>query len=136
MLNAQINSSKVLKKRLWKNIVIQKIKNQSLCVKELGKNGYEDINRITSEVLSGDKGNAEAKAASQYFRFLFGNQFVRREDTIINSALNYCYSIIRGQIARTVVGHGLEPSLGLNHKSQLNSFLIWSMILLSRIGLL
>ena len=122
MLDAQIKISKVLKKRLWKKLVIQKIRNQSLCLKELGKEGYEEISMMSSGVLSGDKGNVEAKAAAIYFRFLFGNHFVRREESIINAALNYCYSIIRGQIARTVVCHGLEPSLGLNHKNQLNSF--------------
>lgn len=122
MLQKQIHISKVLQKRLWKEIVRQKIYNQSLCLKEMNKDGCQVIGNMVSDVLSGDKGNIEAKAAAAYFRYLFGAGFVRRETNIINSALNYCYSIIRGEIARTIMCHGFEPSLGLNHKSQLNSF--------------
>ena len=36
--------------------------------------------------------------------------------------LNYGYSIVRGMIARSIVCHGYEPSLGIFHKSELNSF--------------
>ena len=122
MLNAQIHISKVVQKRLWKEIVKQKIYNQSLCLRELDKDGQQELNNMISEVLAGDKSNIEAKAAASYFRFLFGERFIRREENVVNSALNYCYSIIRGQIARSVMCHGLEPSIGLNHRNQLNSF--------------
>ena len=36
--------------------------------------------------------------------------------------LNYGYAIIRGMIARTIVAYGFEPSVGIWHKSELNSY--------------
>lgn len=122
MLEAQMHISRVLQKRLWKDIVKQKILNQSLCLKVLGRDGEKTIYDLCSEVMTDDKSNMEAKAARMYFRFLYGDDFNRREESFTNSMLNYCYAIIRGQIARTVVVHGLEPSIALKHQNQLNSF--------------
>ncbi len=122
MLKKQIDIKQVFRKRIWKNIVIQKILNQANCLSLLGKEGYKDLEKMSREVQSGDKGNIESKAAVAYFKYLFGEWFVRREDDIVNKALNYGYSIIRGQVIRSIVSHGLEPSLGINHHSQLNSF--------------
>ena len=122
MLEHQINMPKVLQKRLWKEIIKQKICNQSLCLKEFKHEGYQRVSNMINEVQSGDKNHVESKAAAVYFNFLFGQDFHRREDSLINNSLNYCYAIVRGHIARSIVCHGFEPSIGLNHKSQLNSF--------------
>ena len=35
---------------------------------------------------------------------------------------NYGYAILRGMIARSIVCYGFEPSIGLFHRSELNSF--------------
>ena len=78
--------------------------------------------QMSKAVQSGDRTLVEAKAAEFYFHQLFGQDFVRREEDALNGALNYGYAIIRGNIARTIVVHGLEPSLGINHHSELNSF--------------
>ena len=111
-----------LQKRLWQQIVIQKIKNQALCLGLLKKPGYDELLNMCKEVQSGDRTHVEAKAAALYFRNMYGMGFSRGDDNIVNSALNYGYAIIRGMIARSVVCYGLEPSIGMFHCSELNSF--------------
>ncbi len=122
LLKCQINLSKPLEKRLWQQIVIQKITNQATCLKLLSINGCDELQKMTKEVQSGDRTHVESKAAALYFKCLFGIGFARGDDNIINSALNYGYSIIRGIIARAIVCFGLEPSLGIFHHSELNSY--------------
>ena len=122
MLTRQIEAGKPLIKRLWQQIIVCKIKNQALCLKEMGLDSYDKLLAMTKEVQSGDKTHVEAKAAAYYFRALYGDDFTRDNECIINSAMNYAYAIIRGLIARSIVCYGLEPSLGMFHHSELNSF--------------
>lgn len=77
---------------------------------------------MADSVRSGDTGNTEAVAAAFYFPKLFGKGFTRGEECVQNAALNYGYAILRGSIARNLVMHGLEPCLGLHHRSELNQF--------------
>lgn len=122
LLKCQMELGKPLQKRLWQQIVIQKIKNQSLCLELLQRDGAVELQKMCKEVQSGDKTNVEAKAAAFYFRKMYGLGFARADEHIINSALNYGYAIVRGIIARSIVCYGLEPSMGLFHRSELNSF--------------
>lgn len=121
-MNEQFNISKPLKKRLWQSIIIQKILNQANCLKILGINEYKILENYAESVQSGDSTNVEACAAMIYFKSLFGNRFTRRSDSIINSALNYGYSIVRGMIARSLVSYGFETSIGIFHHNELNNF--------------
>ena len=117
----QISASKPLQKQLWQKIVINKIKNQNEVLNICG--GSDKLKDLQESVLSGDSGNNEAKASLIYFKELFGKDFVRRDDSIgINACLNYGYSIVRGFVARSVVMHGMQPFLGINHCNQLNQF--------------
>lgn len=122
VLTRQIEVGKPLIKRLWQQIIVCKIKNQALCLKEIGLDGYDKLFAMTKEVQSGDKTHVEAKAAAYYFRALYGDDFTRDNECITNSAMNYAYAIIRGLIARSIVCYGMEPSLGMYHHSELNSF--------------
>lgn len=122
ILKAQMNLGKPLQKRLWQQIVIRKIENQAECLRICGKKGADTLFALSREVQSGDRTHVEAKAAALYFRNLFGKTFSRGEDSKINAALNYGYAIIRGMIARELVCYGFEPSIGLFHRSELNSF--------------
>lgn len=122
ILKNQISAGKPLQKRLWQQIVIQKIKNQALCLRLLGKEEANKLMHMTKEVQSGDRTHVEAKAAAFYFRALYGLGFSRGDDHIINSALNYGYAIVRGMIARSIVCYGLEPSIGVFHHSELNNY--------------
>lgn len=122
ILKYQMEAGKPLQKRLWQQIVVQKIRNQALCLKLSGLNGAEELLAMCREVQSGDRTNVEAKAAAFYFRCMYGLGFSRGDDHVINSALNYGYAVIRGLIARSIVCYGLEPSIGIFHHSELNQF--------------
>lgn len=128
VLLAQLSMKKPLKKRLWQQIVQQKINNQAECLKISGKEGHDKLASMAKRVQSGDSTYVEAQAASQYFRMLFGEQFRRknnpmeRNGDLINAALNYGYSILRASIARNLVVYGFEPSIGIFHHSETNRF--------------
>jgi CRISPR-associated protein Cas1 len=121
-LQMQFNVSKPLTKRIWQNIVNVKVLNQAECLKFLGIDGYEKLREMTKGITSGDSNNVEAKAASYYFKTIFGNNFNRDIDCLENAALNYGYAIVRGMIARTLIMYGFEPALGIFHHNQLNNF--------------
>lgn len=123
-LMLQLSASQPQLKQMWKNIVIAKIQNQA---KTLSLCGVDEayVSRVlhyASLVQSGDKTNVEASAAATYFRYLFGGEFTRSEESSINAALNYGYAIVRGYLARLIASHGFEPCLGLHHRSELNQF--------------
>ena len=122
MLTAQLAITKPRQNRIWQQIVKQKIANQAMCLKLCGKKNADQLYNMTKKVQSGDKTNVEAQAAALYFKSLSGNDFTRGDDNGINAALNYGYSVLRGHIARSIVCYGFEPSLGINHHSQLNNF--------------
>lgn len=122
LLMAQVEIGKPLQKQLWQQIVVQKIRNQAKCLRLAGKEGAEELMRLAGSVLSNDSDNREAVAAALYFPALFGEDFTRGSDDSRNAALNYGYAILRGGIARNLVTHGLEPCIGLHHRSELNQF--------------
>lgn len=122
MLKEQLNLGRPLQKRLWQQIIIMKIQNQARCLEILEKDGAKELYALAKQVQSGDRTNCEAQAASFYFTKLVSEGFVRRADDYINSAMDYGYALIRSLIARTIIMYGYEPSIGLFHHSELNSF--------------
>lgn len=122
-LRLQISATIPLKKRLWTQVVKKKIQNQASCLSFCEHKAEAKIlENLAQNVKSGDPQNLEGKAAVLYFKTLFGKTFKRRDDNNINASLNYGYSLIRSYIARTLCVYGLEPSLGINHKNDLNNF--------------
>ena len=76
-------------------------------------------------VRSDDAMNLEARAAAYYWRNFFPecDGFVRhREGDAPNHLLNYGYAILRGVIARALVGSGLLPTLGIHHRNKFNAY--------------
>lgn len=123
IIKNQIDASLPFKKRIWQQIVIQKIKNQALTLKLCKKEDVELLEKIASMVKSGDSENREAYAARMYWKALFGKDFIRDKDLPgINSFLNYGYAIMRSAMARAVCSSGLIPSLGIHHDNNLNQF--------------
>jgi len=124
IIKTQINATEPFKKRIWQQIVIQKIKNQALSLKYCNKKSdVKLIEKISTMVKSGDPDNREAYAARMYWKSLFGDSFIRdKNGDGINSLLNYGYAIIRAGMARAICAHGLIPSLGIHHDNNLNQF--------------
>lgn len=122
---AHINASLPLKKQLWQQTVSAKISNQYEVLRQFQNKEVGCMDVWAKSVKSGDPENIEARAAVFYWHNLFENNpsFRRGDDTDpINSLLNYGYSILRGVIARALVGAGLMPQLGLFHKNKYNAF--------------
>ncbi len=118
---AQLSVSKPRHNRLWKDIIYAKILNQADTLSFLG--GKNNMYNLLPKITSADKGNIEAHGARLYFNSLFGKDFCRKnENDTRNAVLNYGYSIIRSSISRHVIAYGLNPSFGIWHSSELNSF--------------
>lgn len=119
-IRLQISQPRPRVKRLWQQIVREKVRNQGTC---LALSGEEDVVSILADaVRSGDTGNIEGAAAAKYFRALFGEDFTRHGCDFLNGFLDYGYAILRASIARTIAAYGLEPCLGLFHRSKQNAW--------------
>ncbi len=121
ILKQQVAITEPIRKRLWQQIVKQKITQQAKTLSYLNKESMR-LERLALQVKTGDSNNCEAIAAQVYWPILFGKSFRRNVDMAgINSLLNYGYSIIRAAVARGICGTGLHPALGLFHKNQYNA---------------
>jgi CRISPR-associated protein Cas1 len=121
ILKTQINITEPTRKRLWKQIIIQKINNQAGTLKRFNK-PHARLDKLATEVKSGDSTNCEGLAAQYYWKSLFGSDFIRDQNADgINAVLNYGYTIIRAMVARNICASGLHPSIGLFHHNQYNA---------------
>ena len=118
----QTQISEPLKKRLWQDVVKAKINNQASCLDECGRDNKDKLREISKQVQSGDVKNSEAFAANLYWKSMFSDFNRHDEADIRNAALNYGYAIVRGAMARAVVGAGLLPCFGIHHANKLNQF--------------
>ena len=122
-LTAQLDMSEPLKKQLWKQTVEIKIKNQATMLERTGSDGVEALRRHAASVKSGDTDNREGAAARIYWQNLFGGEFRReRFGDAPNHLLNYAYAILRAAVARSLVGSGLYPAIGIHHHNKYNAF--------------
>lgn len=121
-LQLQIKLSKQIKAILWQQIIKQKLYNQSELANSFCLQTAEKILKLSKGVMLNDCKNFEAQGAIFYFQTLFGVGFARKSIDPINSALNYGYAILRGCVARSLVGSGFLPALGIFHKNQFNPF--------------
>ena len=122
---SQLDSSLPLRKQLWQQTVKQKILNQECVLRSKTEKETRCMCVWSNDVRSGDPDNLEARAAAYYWRNLFLNfpDFVRdREGTPPNNLLNYGYAILRAVIARSLVGSGLLPTLGIHHHNRYNAY--------------
>ncbi|MCB9244981.1 MAG: type II CRISPR-associated endonuclease Cas1 [Flavobacteriales bacterium] len=120
----QIEASQPLKKQLWRQVVQTKIHNQAAVLAAFGK-PVEVLITAASNVRSGDVDNREAFAAAYYWPRLFNRfpGFIRDRDAgYPNNLLNYGYAILRAVIARSLVGSGLLPTLGIFHHNRYNQY--------------
>lgn len=111
-----------LRKRLWQGVVKAKIAAQGEILTAAGLPGA-GVAALARQVRSGDPENLEAQAARRYWPLLMGEAFRRDVDAPgANALLNYGYAILRSAMARSVVGAGLHPTLGIHHHGPGNPF--------------
>jgi len=115
--------SEPLRKRLWQRVVQTKINNQASCLEAArGDGSGERLYALARRVASGDPDNIEAQAARDYFPRLYGAEFNRGSQSVINAALNYGYAVVRAFVARSQIAYGLIPAFGIHHANDLNAF--------------
>lgn len=122
LFTAQIESALPTKKKCWKQIIEQKIKNQAKVLDKYEINSKQLI-AYSQDVKSGDTTNKEAVAAKIYWDLLIGSNWIRnRFGEYPNNYLNYGYAILRAATARALVGSGLLPTLGIHHHNKYDAY--------------
>lgn len=120
-LDIQIAATLPLKKRLWKALVQSKLAMQAAALELCGRPSAP-LRAMIRKVKAGDASNTEGQGARAHWTLLFGKQFRRDTDAPgINALLNYGYTVARSVVARHVMGHGLNPGIGLHHANDGNA---------------
>ena len=120
----QIEASLPLKNQLWQQTRKSKIENQAAVLKQCTSKEVRCMTAWALDVKSGDSENMEARAAAYYWKNLFPIEGFTRERYGIspNNLLNYGYAILRAVVARSLVGSGLLPTLGIHHHNRYNAY--------------
>lgn len=122
-LSRQIAWNEDVKAEIWTTIIAQKILNQAFY---LGSCGFLEKSQSVIDLYHGldlfDPSNREGHAARIYFNTLFGNDFSREQDSDVNAALDYGYTLILSMFAREIVLSGCMTQFGLKHANQFNQF--------------
>ena len=123
---AQITASLPLRKQLWQQTIVQKIRNQAAVLREMTGAEVRNLLVWASDVRSGDPTNLEGRAAAYYWAQLLKQEdekFIRdRSGLWPNAMLNYGYAILRAVVARALVSSGLLPTLGIHHHNRHNAY--------------
>lgn len=123
-LRYQLEASVPLKKNLWQQTVVTKIKNQAALLEKYEADASR-LHYLAGEVKSGDVENCEGRAAFYYWKLIFedGRRFKRhRFGESPNNLLNYGYAILRGVVARSLVASGLLTAMGIHHRNKYNPY--------------
>ncbi|MCQ2082620.1 MAG: type II CRISPR-associated endonuclease Cas1 [Lachnospiraceae bacterium] len=118
----QISWDTDIKTSVWTEIVTEKIRKQMELLADMQKPEEIMLKQYIEELEFGDMTNREGHAAKVYFNALFGKDFSRSNDNILNSALNYGYSIILSSFTREITINGYMTQLGLFHDNMFNPF--------------
>lgn len=122
VFSVQIGASLPTKKKCWKQIIEHKITNQAKVLEKFNFNAIQ-IYECARNVKSGDSTNRESVAARIYWDSLISTDWVRdRFGVYPNNFLNYGYAILRAATARSLVGSGLLPTLGIHHHNKYDAY--------------
>lgn len=120
-MEAQIDQTRPLGKRLWALLVSAKIRRQGATLAEVGEQGGA-FTRLAQQVRAGDPNNIEAQAARRYWPLMFGNSFRRDVNGAgVNALLNYGFAVLRAGTARAIIAAGLHPGIGIFHRHPRNA---------------
>ncbi len=120
----QINWCSERKDYLWQHIIQNKILNQYYTLKKY----YPDSDKLNTifshsgEVQTGDSTNREGMVAKIYFKEMFGKEFTRTGEDVVNSVLNYAYAVLASSFSRVIISRGYMTDMGIHHKSVFNHF--------------
>lgn len=119
---AQIQATVPTKKKCWKQIIVQKIKNQAKILEKYNLNSIQ-LKKYANDVKTDDSTNREAVAAKIYWDLLIDVDWERtRYGAYPNNLLNYGYAILRAATARALTGSGLLPTFGIHHHNKYDAY--------------
>ncbi len=122
-IEMQLSWQEETKKAIWTEIIRYKILAQSQLLEYLG---YDSASALLYSYIEdlryNDETNREGHAAKVYFNALFGPNFSRDFDNVVNSILNYGYTILLSTFNREIVATGYLTQLGLFHSNNFNHF--------------
>lgn len=121
-IRKQIVWKQQTKEAVWTEIVTEKIRKQKELLEYLGKEEAKLLSSYLHEMTWNDTTNREAHAAKVYFNALFGMDFTRTADNVINAGLNYGYTVMLSAFNREIVANGYITQLGLFHDNMFNPF--------------
>lgn len=123
-IRLQTTWDKDFQKELWKMIVYHKIKNQKelMISKSCGSYYIDLLEKYLFEIEPNDETNREGLAAKVYFAGLFGQDFIRGQNDVLNAALDYGYQIILSCFNREIKSCGYLTEIGIHHQNQHNYF--------------
>lgn len=122
-LQRQIRWAEADRMRVWTDIIAQKIRQQMAVLRENHHTQAADLLQSYTDALQlGDATNREGHAAKVYFNALFGLDFTRQADCVLNHALDYGYAILLSAVNRAVAALGYSPNLGIWHHNEFNHF--------------
>lgn len=109
--------------RVWTYIVREKIRSERDFLNELGLNNEAELlSGYIAQIKPNDSTNREGHSAKVYFNAVWGMDFSRRNQSDINSALNYGYAILLSCFNRAIVARGYLTQIGIWHKNEFNDF--------------
>jgi CRISPR-associated protein Cas1 len=124
-IHEQVAIGKPLRKQLWKQLVVAKVRGQAANL-DTASPARLRLLALAAAVKSGDPTNVEAQAAKVYWGTWLGEGTPFHRDPAgddpLNAFLNYGYAVLRAAVARALVSAGLHPSLGLHHCNRSNAF--------------
>lgn len=125
----QISQNEDFEHKIWKKILRQKVLNQACNIDKMGGDNSGLIKLINKPLIN------EANIAKKYWDIyfsIFGNSQKREHrnaTSFENICLNYGYAVFQTLLYRSVLVHGLLPSLGIHHEEKYNSIpLIYDLV--------
>lgn len=108
---------------LWRQLISCRFMGQAALLEQTSSEGVKMLERMAQNVKPGDPENLESQAARHFWKYWLDEPHKRNKQGAtdnINALLNFGYAILRSFIARSVVAAGLNPALGIHHKSSEN----------------
>jgi len=107
---------------VWQRIVRAKVRNQAVLLDTI--KAEHDLWKML-DLPEPDEGNAARHYWKRYFRMYGRNRPKIRErrdaEHPVNQLLNYSYAVLSAILHRSLVIHGLNPSLGVHHRYRFKS---------------
>lgn len=115
----QIGAGEPFNDKLWRKILLRKVANQAACLRLL------EIPSAYLENAAKGQNLHEGNCAKHYWRKFFGavgwgglRRRAQELDESPNHLLNYGYAVLSALCHRSLIVHGLQPVIGLQHRSR------------------